>query len=76
MFDEKDADNFLGLLQTARSVYGDFYLFVDRYTAVTGQADFLHGVIIQLGVDGKHEDIVDGCHGLFMSHLRTSSNGK
>jgi hypothetical protein len=76
MFDEKDADNLLDLLQPARRVHGNLYLFVNRYTTVTGQANFLHRVIVQLCVDGKHENIVDGSHGLFMSHFRMLSRRK
>lgn len=73
MFDEKDANDLLDLLQPARRVHRNFYVFVNRYTTVTGQADFLHRVIVQLRVDGKHENIIDGSHGLFMSHLRMPS---
>ena len=44
----------LDLLQTARRAHSNFYLIVHRHTTATSQADLLHGVIVQLRVDGKH----------------------
>jgi hypothetical protein len=34
---------------------------------MTGHANVLEELIIELGVDGEHKDLVDGGHGLGMS---------